>query len=86
MSFLIIQTSRFIAQTTTQSLGLKNTVGSQGKVNKLVSNKASALFKGAFPPGKLSQKELKVLNKAECEIKDWNQAVLKARKGSSSKT
>lgn len=82
MSFLISQISRFSSARFPRQ-GSKN--GLQDKINKLVSNEESFLFKGSFFPGKISQNELKILKRAEREIEDWNQAVVKAREESTKK-
>jgi hypothetical protein len=52
----------------------------QDKITEIASNKVNLPFRGSFPPGKFSEKELKKLDKAGVEIENWNQAVLKLRK------
>lgn len=50
------------------------------KIKEASSNNIDYSFKGSFPPGKPSKKEIKHLNEAKLEIEEWNEAISKLRK------
>jgi RIO-like serine/threonine protein kinase len=76
----ITQIRRFIVHVELSSANLRNQSNTQAIVHRTILNKLDTVFKGSFVPGKLHQREIQLLNEAECEIKDWNQALLKAKK------
>ncbi len=77
MSF-ITRVNGFVTNSTATFVKRQRKSRLEGNINKRVSNET---FKGSFPPGKISQREWKVLKQAEREIEDWNNAILKAKNG-----